>query len=180
MGGGTGQPRQIAPLRLPGPVSHPRDQMTHSVLLGTRKRGPGPSARAGTVARVHPSGEVIDVPITLNGTRVQSVTRIASVGAHVLVITTVIPSPQAPVTLTSSYVGARETDTHVTHLLQRPDHPHGQLETHEHLPERMPVAADQRRGCLYDHLQLLLAALNERGCEPGIDVHDDALDAVDR
>jgi hypothetical protein len=126
------------------------------------------------------TGDRIGVAITLHGHPVQSVTRIASVNAHVLVITTAIPSPQAPVTLTSSYVGARENDTHATHLLQSPDHPHGQLETHVHLPEQMPVAADERRGCLYDHLQLLLRALTKLDCQPTIDVTDDAIDAVDQ
>ena len=126
------------------------------------------------------TGDQIGVAIALHGHPVQSVTRIASVGAHVLVFTTVIPSPQAPVTLTSSYVGARENDTHATHLLQRPGHPHGQLQTHVHLPSQMPGAADERRACLYDHLQLLLGALNDLDCQPTIDVADDAIDAVDQ
>ncbi|RKQ90519.1 hypothetical protein C8N24_0324 [Solirubrobacter pauli] len=126
------------------------------------------------------TGDQIAVAITLNGHPVPSVTRVASVNAHVLVITTTIPSPQAPVTLTSTYVGARENDTHATHLLEGPEHPHGQLETHVHLPEQMPVAADERRGCLYDHLQLLLRALNRLDCDPTIDVGDDAIDAVDQ
>jgi hypothetical protein len=126
------------------------------------------------------TGDQIDVAITLDGAAVQSATRIASVGAHVLVITTVIPSPRAPVTLTSSYVGMRENDTHATHLLQRPDLPHGQLETHVHLPEHLPVAADERHGCLYDHLQLLLGALNDLGCHAAIDVADGAVDDVDQ
>ena len=124
-------------------------------------------------------GEPIPVTITLGGWPVESVTRIAPVSAHVLVIITAITSPDAPVTLTSSYVGARENDTHATHFLQTPEHPHGQLESHVFLPEQVPVAADQRRGCLYDHLQLLLAALNNLDAKPGIEVADGAVDAVD-
>jgi hypothetical protein len=43
----------------------------------------------------------------------------------------------------------------------------------------LPVAHDQRRGCLYDHLQHLLAVLTELGHNVGIHVHDRAAELID-
>jgi hypothetical protein len=98
----------------------------------------------------------------------------------VLVIVTTLADAAVPVTLHSCYVGERRNDTHATHLTQLPGEPGGRLETHVHLPDHMPVGADERRGCLYDHLQLLLATLNELGHDPSIDVLDAAVDVVDQ
>lgn len=121
----------------------------------------------------------VPIRITLDGRAMPGVTRFASVGAHVLVITTTLPDPTYPVTVTSTYVGQRRNNTHATHLVLRPHDPVGSLDTRIHPADELPVAADERRGCLYDHLHQLQEALSAGDHLVGIDVLDQAAELID-
>ncbi|MDA0183640.1 hypothetical protein OJ997_25250 [Solirubrobacter phytolaccae] len=108
------------------------------------------------------SGKRVGVVISLDGWAVQSATRIASVGAHVVVVTTAIASPRAPITLTSTYVGARDIDTQVTRLLQQP----AGVSFEQREVRLVSVIGDDRNDCLADHLDALLSTLIDLGFEP--------------
>lgn len=121
----------------------------------------------------------VPVTVSLAGSLVPSETRVVSAAAQVLVITTSLATPLAPYTLHSSYVGERDQPTAVTHLLLAPgDDP--ALSQHQHAAHLLPVADDERRLCLYDHLQLLLGALVDAGFDPGIEVADRSVAIVDQ
>jgi len=106
----------------------------------------------------------IAVGIELDGWPVQSTTRLEGVGAHVVVVTTAITSPRAPITLTSTYVGARGVDTHLTRLVQAP----AGVSVERHEAPSISVVDDDRSGCVADHLAALRALLIELGFQPSI------------
>ncbi len=124
--------------------------------------------------------QVLPVSIRLGGRAVSSSTLFVGVGAHVVVFSTTISSVEAPISLHSTYLGQRGSDTAATHLLLARELPESQLQTCTHPAGRMPVADDERHPCLYDHLQHLLAALRDLGHDPMIDVVDEAVEVVDR
>lgn len=124
--------------------------------------------------------EHIPVTISIDERPVRSVTRHISASAHVLVITTTIADPEHPVDLHSAYVGERGAETQVTHLALLADTPGGELSTSTHPAAAMPVAADERHGCLYDHLDHLLALLQNQGHSAAIRLDDRAIELIDR
>lgn len=124
-------------------------------------------------------GDRIPITVRLAGLDAPAATRMVSASAHVLVLTTTITSPRAPYSLHSTYVGQRGEPTAATHLLLAPlIEP--ELTQRRHDAHQLPVAEDERRLCLYDHLQHLLAALVRGGHEPQIDVADQSIALVDR
>lgn len=54
------------------------------------------------------------------------------------------------------------------------------LVQHEHPAHQLPVDEDERRLCLYDHLQRLLGALGDLDLEPQIEIADQAVAIADR
>ena len=119
----------------------------------------------------------VPVTIRVNGRPVGSYSRFSTVGAYVLVLTTTTVSPRA-VTVTSTYVGHQTTDTHVTHLVTRPG-ADPKIDTRMHCPDEVGVDAQERRACLYDHLQQVLAALSAGGRHASIDVFEHAAEVLD-
>lgn len=113
-------------------------------------------------------GRRIGVAITVDGVPVETVTRVAAVGAHVVVVTTAIASPRAPITLTSTYVGARELDTEVLHLVQTTQGP--RIERRLYRTDEVPVCGDDRRECAHVHLEMLRAALAEVGARATVEL----------
>ena len=114
--------------------------------------------------------------IRLGGHRVRSSTRVASVGAYQVVLTTVLED--RGIELHSSYMGHDWlAESQVTHLLLSPEE--RLFETREHPQAQVPVVAARRR-CLYDHLQRLGDFLRELGYyDASIDVLDEAILAVE-
>lgn len=122
----------------------------------------------------------VPVSVSLSGRPVPSETRVVSAAAQVLVITTSLPSPEAPYTLHSVYVGDRSGPTSTTHLLLAPGGREAALSQREHPAHELPVAEDERRLCLYDHLQHLLGALVAADLEPQTEIADQAVAVADR
>lgn len=122
----------------------------------------------------------VPVSVSLAAAPVPNETRVVSAAAQVLVISTTLPTPVAPYTLHSTYVGERGGPTAVTHLLLAPGRREPELSQHELPAHHLPVAEDERRICLYDHLQRLLGALAEGGLDPRIELEDHAVAIVDR
>lgn len=120
------------------------------------------------------------VSISLAAAPVPSETRVVSAAAQVLVICTTLPTPVAPYTLHSTYVGERGASTAVTHLLLAPGSREPELRQNTQPAHHLPVAEDERRLCLYDHLQRLLAALFDAGLDPRIEVAERAVALADR
>ncbi len=121
---------------------------------------------------------IVPLEIHIDGRKAASVTRFTPVGAHVVVLTTALVDPQAPISVTSTYVAERRTGTHATHLTLRPGF-EPELQTHMHAGGDLPVDDDERHGCLYDHLQAVLAALQSLNHVTSIDVLDDAAQLLD-
>lgn len=122
----------------------------------------------------------VPVCISLADRPAPSETRVVSAAAQVLVITTSLPTADAPYTLHSAYVGERDGPTVASHLLLAPGARDARPTQQEHPPHHLPVADDQRRLCLYDHLQRLLGVLVDAGLEPRIEIADQAVAIADR
>jgi ABC-type transporter Mla subunit MlaD len=120
----------------------------------------------------------VPIGVRIDGRKVGSVTRFTPAGAYVVVLATALVDPQAPVSITSTYVGQRKTATHATHLTLRPGSD-PQIDTRMHALGTLPVDEDERHGCLYDHLQQLLTALQSLGYDTRIDVLDRAAELLD-
>ena len=120
------------------------------------------------------------VPLTIrvNGLPVRSVTEFSAVGAHVIVLATTTDSPRASINVTSTYVAHQDTDTHATHLVMRRG-ADPQMETRMHRRGALAIDADERRGCLYEHLQQVLAALSAGTRRASIDVFEHAAEVLD-
>ncbi len=121
---------------------------------------------------------IVPLQIHIDGRKAGSVTRFTPVGAYVVVLSTAVVDPQAPISVTSTYVAEQRTRTHATHLSMRPGHD-PELQTRMHPLGELPVDEDERRGCLYDHLQAVLAALQSLEHVASIDVLDDAPQLLD-
>ncbi len=117
----------------------------------------------------------IPVPIAIDGAMVRSETFSASVGAYVLVLSSVLPDHATE--LHSTYLGHPGAVTRVSHLLLAPGL--AESDAVERSVESVPVMVARRR-CLYDHLQRLQDCLERLG-HPGaeIPVEDAALHAVE-
>ena len=105
-----------------------------------------------------------DVAVTVAGVRQVSASTIATVGAYVVVVATVLPN--RAITLTSCYLGRQGADTAATHLLLAVDEP-PRLE-HRLLPGTQP-GVTAPRVCLLDHVAELQAALALPG-QPAVQI----------
>lgn len=114
--------------------------------------------------------------IRIGGSAVESVTLVGGIGPYVLTLSTVVPS--LAVELHSTYVGHRDVDTQVVHLLLLPgadSQSHNESRSHDALP-----VVHARRLCLYDHLakvREVLAEFVEDAVK--IDVLDKALELLE-
>ena len=123
-------------------------------------------------------GTRVPVTIRVRGLPVRSATEYSSVGAHVMVLTTTTDSPRASISVTSTYVAHQDTDTHATHLVMRRG-AGPQMETRLHRRGTPAVGAEDRRACLYEHLQQVLAALSAETRQASIDVFEHAAEVLD-
>src|SRR5262245_53792704 len=115
--------------------------------------------------------ERLSASVWLAGEPVQSATRVVSAAADVVVLSTTVACPAAPITLHSTYVGHRDGDTTaVTHLVLEPGTVGGELSQQRRSAQELPVGDEERRACLYDHLQELLATLNRAGHDASIEI----------
>jgi hypothetical protein len=117
---------------------------------------------------------LIRLEITLDGAPVRSETRVASAGAYVLVLSSVLPDHA--IELHSSYVGHPGTPTQASHLMLAPGISNSGAVEHDETS--IPVIIARRR-CIYDHLQRLQDFLAELGHTFQIPLADDALLAVE-
>lgn len=98
-----------------------------------------------------------------------------AVGPHVLVLTTTLPT--AALTVTTTYTGAADVDTHVVDLALGP-RLHATTTVRRLPREELPVTHARER-CLLDHLAQVRAALTElRDVDARIDVPDHALEQL--
>lgn len=122
--------------------------------------------------------ERLPASIVIAGAPVSSETLMPEAGAHVVVLSTTLASPQVPYSLHSTYVGQRGGPTAATHQSLGPRGA-AELKQRRHAALELPVDGD-RQLCLYDHLQELLAALIADGHEARIDVGDRSVALVNR
>ena len=108
-----------------------------------------------------------------------SETLMPDAGSQVVVLSTTIATPKAPYSLHSTYVGQQGADTAATHLLLAPGQQPA-LDQRRTSARDLPVAADERQLCLFDHLQHLLAALIDDGHDVRMNVGDGTIAAVNR
>lgn len=85
-----------------------------------------------------------------------------------VVVTTAIASPRAPITLTSTYVGARELETEILHLVQTPGG--ARIERRVCATSEVPIFADDRPACVGEHLEMLRNALAEVAAEATVEL----------
>jgi hypothetical protein len=121
---------------------------------------------------------VIDLDVRLGGKLVTSETTAIWAGPDVVVIITVLPDHGVVFDLTSTFVGHRGIDTHVTHLVLGPPGADPAIETADHPHERLDPTYDPR-GCAYEHIQILMQHLRRLGHEPAIDVPDGAFQELE-
>jgi hypothetical protein len=104
-------------------------------------------------------------------------TRIAVVGAYVVVISTALPA--IGMELHSTYTGhPRGSKTTSAHLVLRPGCP-PEVASVEHTAAALPVMY-ARAACLYDHAQRLLGLLASAGSATQVEVTDAAIAALER
>ncbi len=120
----------------------------------------------------------VPIQVQIDGRKAASVTRLTPAGTYVVVLTTALVDPQAPVSVTSIYVGQHRTATHATHLTLRPGRD-PELQTRMQAIGELAVDDDEHHGCLYDHLQHLLTALKSLGHDARIDVLDGSAELLD-
>ncbi len=120
----------------------------------------------------------VPVTIRVNGRPAPSTTLFAAVGAYVIVLETTTASPRAVLTVSSTYVAHQSTDTHATHIVMCAG-AEARIDTRMHAPGELPVDARERRACLYDHLQQVLAALRTGRRPASIDVFEHGAQVLD-
>jgi hypothetical protein len=124
----------------------------------------------------------IPLSITLDGRPVSSETVCEWSSAYVLVIATTLPDPGLAIEVYSTFVGHPGVDTCVTHLRLGPvgEDPVASTAVHGHdylNPKTKP------RECAYEHMEILVEALNDLAYEVAIVMPEDAfreLERVDR
>ena len=121
----------------------------------------------------------IDLRVRLDGNRVTSETTAICAGPDVLTIVTVLPDQGLAFQLTSTFVGHKGVDTHVTHLTLGPPGSAPAIHAEDHPHERIDSTYDPR-GCAYEHIQGLMEHLRELGGEPAVDLPDDAFHDLER
>jgi hypothetical protein len=122
---------------------------------------------------------IIDLDVRLGGQRVSSETTAIYAGPDVVSIDTVLPDHGVLFELTSTFIGHKGIDTHVTHLVLGPFGEDPTIETEDHPHERLDPTYDPR-GCAYEHIQILMEHLRRLGHEPAIDVPDNAFSELER
>ena len=120
----------------------------------------------------------VPIRVQIDTRVVESATRSTAVGAYVVVLTTALVDPRVPVSVTSTYVAHQLSATHATHLTLRPGRD-PELHTRMHPIGELSLEDDERPGCLYEHLQHVLAALQSLSCDARIDVLDGAAELLD-
>jgi len=122
---------------------------------------------------------LIPLSITLDGRLVSSETVCEWSGAYVLVIATTLPDPGLALEVYSTFVGHPGVDTCVTQLKLGPvgEEPTTSTAVHGHdylNPKTKP------RDCAYEHMEILLEALNSLAFEVGIVMPEDAFGELER
>ena len=120
----------------------------------------------------------IELAVRVDGALERSETTFTRAGAYALTIATVLPGPDLPIELVSSYIGHPGIATRSLHLALGPDRHEAKTTVITH--ER--GAADVvfvPRACVYDHAQRLHDLLLSLGHEATIDLSDAALRLVD-
>jgi hypothetical protein len=122
---------------------------------------------------------LIPLCVTLDGRLVSSETTCEWSGAYVLVIATTLPDPGLALEVYSTFVGHPGVDTCVTHLRLGPvgQEPLMSTAKHEHNdlnPKTKP------RECAYEHMEILVEALNGLGFEVGIVMPEGAFGELER
>lgn len=130
----------------------------------------------------HAARRTVALTVRLDGRETDSETLCAYNGAHVLTVVTALPDRGLAIEQASAFVGHRNIATRATHLILGPPgrDPIVRSEIHE-LNRVDPVTA--ARGCVYEHVQVLLEHLRELGYDATIDVPDNAfseLESVER
>jgi hypothetical protein len=100
-------------------------------------------------------------------------------GPDVLTIVTALPDHGVVFQLTSTFIGHKGVDTHVTHLTLGPPGEDTEIHTEEHPHERLDPSYDPK-GCTYEHILILMEHLRRLGHEPAIDLPDDAFQELER
>jgi hypothetical protein len=116
---------------------------------------------------------VIPIPISLDGERVESETRVTTAGSYVLILSTSLPS--LGIDINSVYMGNGIVETQAHHWALAPGRSEASSETHD--PDVLPVRHARGR-CLYDHLQALQQWLGSLGYDAGIVARDEAVAAL--
>lgn len=86
-------------------------------------------------------------------------------------IATALPERGLALTLTSTFVGHEGVATHATHLALGPPGHDPEIATTEHPGASLDPALEPR-GCVYEHVQILLARLKQLGYEVSIEIPD--------
>lgn len=122
---------------------------------------------------------IVDFEVKLDGRRVDSETTGVWAGPYALTIATALPDRGLALTLTSTFVGHEGVATHATHLALGPPGHDPEIGTTEHSPASLDPALEPR-GCMYEHVQILLDRLKQLGHEVSIEVPEDAFVALER
>jgi hypothetical protein len=100
-------------------------------------------------------------------------------GPDVLAIVTVLPDHGVLFELTSTFIGHKGLDTHVAHLVLDPCGEDNAIEAEDHPHERLDPTYNPR-GCVYEHIHVLMEHLSRLGHDPAIDVPDGAFAELER
>jgi hypothetical protein len=174
--GGAAHPPRRNPGRTPRPrrpqgAEHPHGQSSPGAQYAVA------GARYGK--EVSEPRDIIELEIRLSGEPVSSETTATWSGPDVLAIATVLPDRGLAFDLTSTFVGHKGIDTHVTHLTLGPPGEDPEIHTEDHPHERLNPTYDPR-GCAYEHIHVLMEYLNRLGYEPAIDIPDNAFQELER
>jgi hypothetical protein len=117
--------------------------------------------------------------VRLDGRKTASETVCAFNGAHILTVVTTLPERKLSIEHDSAFAGHGGVAMSATHLtLGPPGHdPVARSEIHEHSRVDPVTGA---RGCVYEHVQVLLEHLRELGYDATIDVPDNAFSELER
>lgn len=115
---------------------------------------------------------VPSISIRFDGEAIESETTVGAFGPHVLVLSTSLPT--LGVTVTTTYVGADDTETVAVDLVLGPS-PLAAVEARAVSRHDVAVTCGRER-CLLDHLACVQASLELRdGISPQLDAGDQAI-----
>jgi hypothetical protein len=121
------------------------------------------------------------IGLRLDGEPVASESVFRPAGAYVLTISTTIPRPDLPLTLTSTYVGAPGAPTHVIHLQQGPAGFAPQIDGEAFADDDEPelcMVVFRPADCAADHTLRLISWLDRLGHHLQADLSDAAIAAL--